>query len=257
MLSSLFFLISHSWKTVRFTHCRSAGADTSCSFVLKMNWRRNLFNSRPQGGWALKCQLKHDRAQRQLRCKGTEAPFHPTAFKSCSFCVCLLLATLSCDYLENSFELLVPTAGRAGRKLPRYSQNLLLPLHTDTGVTTSADLKPYPQSAHVKGLLLSLLWQALDHNHDLTSPGLSMIPRPQRVWPKEEGDELKIALLWERGASLQPDFPLQTCVEFIPGSVQHAHWFPSASWYQPFYPSVVLVPVLTFNTVLKECNQCS
>lgn len=105
----------------------------------------------------MKCQLKQGRAQQQPRCKGTEEPFHPTACESCSFFVCLLLATLSCDYLENSFKPLVPAANRPGRNLSRYSQNLLLPLNTEMGIATSADLEPYPQSAHVKGLLQSLI----------------------------------------------------------------------------------------------------
>lgn len=101
MLSSLlFFLIPHSWKTGRFTHCHPARAATSCSFVSAMNWRRDLFSARLQGSRAVKQWPGHNAAQPMSKCM--EEPHHHTACESCLLFAYLLLAALLYDYLGNS-----------------------------------------------------------------------------------------------------------------------------------------------------------
>lgn len=135
----------------------------------------------------MKRQLKLDRAQRQPRCKGMEEPFHPTACESCLFFVCLLLATLSYDYLENSFKPLVPATNRPDRNLSRHSQNLLLPLNTEMGIATSADLEPYPQSAHINGLLLPLICTSFGPNPHPDVTGSQTPTDPQRHGQSRRG----------------------------------------------------------------------
>lgn len=170
MLSSLFFLIPHSWKTGRCTHCHPAGAATSCSFVSMLNWSKNLFSPRLQGSWAVKHQLKHDRAQRQPRCKGTEEPFHPAACESCSFFVCSLLATLSDDYLENSFK--TPSAGCQQKRFKNLSFHWTQPRESPPQQTQSLT-----QSGHIKTLLLSLICTNFGPNPWTDITGLQTTPR--------------------------------------------------------------------------------
>lgn len=137
MLPSLFCLIPHSWKTRRFTYCHPARAATSCSFVSAVNWSRDLFSARLQGSLTVK--LWHCVMQPSQCASAWRSPTTTLLSESCPLFAYLLLATLLHHHLGNSFKHLVTAASRPLRELSRCNPNLLFPLNTGTGISSSAD----------------------------------------------------------------------------------------------------------------------
>lgn len=151
----------------------------------------------------------------------------------------------------------MPAANRPDRNLSRHSQNLLLPLNTEMGIATSADLEPYPQSAHISGLLLPLICTSFGPNPHPDITGSQTPTDPQRRGQSRRGMSWKLPCSRNREHLWDQIFLLQTHVGFVPGSIQCAHRFLlqvgtshfTPLWFWFLYHLLILVS--------KECNQCS
>lgn len=233
--SSLFFLISHSWTTSRFTHNHLAGAATRCSIVSVVNWSKNLFSPRLQGSCTVKQQLKHIRLQWQQRYKSVEKTFHATACKSCPFFVyCLqhspmVIQKVAVKAVNPQWLLLTGWA-----EIPSYSQNELLPLNTEEELSR---VRTLPTVSSHQGL------QLLHSSHSLTALGAQTLPRENCPAPGT-------------GCSSRPDFPPENPCGIYFWLYPLCALIPFANCYQPLYPSVALGPALPFNVALKGCSWC-
>lgn len=220
----------------------------SCSTVSTVHWSKKLFSSRLQGSCAVKCQLKHVRLQWQLRYKGVEKTFHPTACKSCPFFVYCLQHS-SYGYLKNSCKPPVPAANRLGRNFqpqPKWAPSIK---HRKRNCHLSR-VRTLPRvSSHQRALTA-----AFNSWPDIT--GLSDSPQTSTGTAKAGAGWAENCPTPETGSSSRPDFPLKTHVGFISGSIHCVHCFLLQAVTSHFYPSVVLVPELPFNVALKGCNWC-
>lgn len=194
-----------------------------------VHWSKKLFSPRLQGSCAVKCQLKHVRLQWQLRYKGVEKIFHPTGCKSCPFFVyCLQHSSMVIWKIAVNPPCLLLTGWA---KISSYSQNEQLPLNTERGTVTSAELEPYPQFTS-KGSDCCPQPTAWHHW------GLRLSPDLPLGWPKQGQAELRTALLQEQDPLLDQIFPLKSCVGFISGSIHCVHSFllqAAASHFTPLW----------------------